>query len=290
MPTGDTHFAVAMPWVSRFAPRGSRPYSWPFAEAGAAPAFPDGRRGVSVRRTQAARHGLLAHAERARNVNQASAPMKYLSCLACLALGCSGVGATPPIEAKVNVRAQTSDGVPLAGVLLESSGRQAVSAADGTAHLTLSGSEGERREVSIVCPDDYETTASTLVVSIHRSNSAARAYHYDVACNPLRRSIVVVTRAVNGANLPILHLGSEIGRTNEAGIAHAWVSLPAGESLRLMLDTDDRDLLPRSPTFDFPAADRDEIVTINQLFDVPVRPKVSRRPAKKATTNRPTRL
>lgn len=177
----------------------------------------------------------------------------------------------------------------MAGVLLEASGRQAVTTAEGTADLTLSGSEGERREVSVVCPDDYETPASTLVVSIHRSD-AARAYNYDVACTPLRRSIVVVTRAVNGANLPILRLGSEIGRTNEAGIAHTWVSLPAGESLRLMLGTNDRDLLPRSPMFDFPAADRDEIVTINQVFEVPVRPKISRRPAKKATTTRPTRL
>jgi hypothetical protein len=215
--------------------------------------------------------------------------MKYLSCLACLALGCSGVSATPTIEAKVNVRAQTSDGVPVAGVLLEAAGRQAVSAADGTADLTLSGSEGERREVSVVCPDDYETPASTLVVSIQRSD-AARAYNYDVACTPLRRSVVVVTRAVNGANLPILHLGSEIGRTNEAGIAHASVSLPAGEPLRLMLDTDGRDLLPRSPMFDFPAADRDEIVTVTQVFEVPVRPKVSRRPAKKTPPSRPTRL
>jgi hypothetical protein len=215
--------------------------------------------------------------------------MKYLFGLAAFSLGCSGAGATPAIEAKVNVRAQTSDGAPLAGVLLEAGSRQAVSAADGAAYLTLSGTEGERREVSITCPDDYEAPADPLIVSIRRSADAAHAYRYEVACAPLRRSIVVVTRAVNGADLPILHLGSPIGRTNEAGIAHSWVSLPAGESLRLVLDTEGRDLLPRNPSFDFPAVDRDEIVTINQTFDVPVRPKIWRHSVKK-TPSRPTRL
>lgn len=215
--------------------------------------------------------------------------MRYLSCVAWLALGCSGGNVSPAVEAPLGIRAQSTDGAPLAGVVFEASGRRAVSGGDGTATLTLVGTEGERREIAVTCPEDYEAPASSLVVSIRRSPATARAYHYDVACTPLRHSAVVVTRAVGGADLPILHLGAEIGRTNREGIAHALVSVPAGESLRLTLDTSGRNLLPASPSFDFPAIDHDEILTINQVFEAPPRPKAPRRPVKRAVA-RPTRL
>lgn len=215
--------------------------------------------------------------------------MKYFWCIGCVLLGCSG--AAPPVEAKVSVVAQSSDGSPLPGVVLETSGRRATSGADGTITLVLSGSEGERREVGVVCPEHYQASSPSLMVSIRRAADAASAYHYDVTCAPLRHSVVVVTRAINGPNLRILHLGAEIGRTNAEGVAHAIVSVPAGDSLRLTLDTRDQDLLPRSPSFDFPAVDHDELLTITQVFEVKARPKpqLSRRAPKKAAA-RPTRL
>jgi len=214
--------------------------------------------------------------------------MKYFGCVACFALGCSGFGAAPSIEAKVTVHARSTDGAPLAGVVLEDAGRRIASGADGAAHLSLAGTEGERRELAVTCPEDYESPSSSLVVSIRRSSNAGSSYDYDVSCAPLRHSIVVVTRAVNGADLPLLYLGQEIGRTNEQGVLHALVRVPAGESLRVTLDTEDRALLPVSPSFDFPSVNHDEIVTVNQVFE----PIVVSRPKRlvKKADNRPKRL
>jgi hypothetical protein len=214
--------------------------------------------------------------------------MKCFWCVPWLALACSNAGASTPLEVQVSVHAQSTDGTSLAGVRLEASERRAVSGPDGAVGLTLSGSEGERREIGVTCPEDYEAASSSLVISIRRSADSTKPYHYDVTCTPLRHSVVVVARAVNGPNLPLLHLGAEIARTNEQGVAHAIIRVPAGESLRLTLDTENRGLLPEDPTFDFPAIDRDDIVTVNQIFDVPRTVKI-RRPASKPKA-RPTRL
>jgi hypothetical protein len=206
-------------------------------------------------------------------------------------LGCNGTGNTAPtVDFPITIRAQVPDGSGLADVVLESQGKKARTGANGAVDFTLSGIEGERREVSVACPEDYQAPPEPLSVSIRKLGAAARSYHYDVLCVPLRHTVVIVTRAINGRNLPILRLGREIGRTNQDGIAHTLLNVPAGESIRLTLDTESEELSPRSPSFDFPAVERDQILTINQTFALPFVPKATpRRPLKKHE-DRPTRL
>jgi hypothetical protein len=219
--------------------------------------------------------------------------MRYAYCALWMLYGCNSVtGGAASIESPLIVRSQSSAGTPLAGVILEVDGRQATTGADGTVALKLTGSEGARREIAVTCPEDHQPPASPLVVSIRKPAGGAGPYHYDVVCTPLHHTVVVVGRVINGPNLPILHLGAPIGRTNRDGIAHAAFTVGAGESIRLTLDTEDTQLLPRSPSFDFPGVERDEIVTITQTFELPPEPKpVRHRPAKKREADdRPRRL
>lgn len=219
--------------------------------------------------------------------------MKF-SCLvaACVAWGCSAnADHAPSVQARFSVHAASTDGSGLSGVILETDERRASTGADGTAELTLAGRDGERREIRVLCPENYQSPPDPLLAAIRRPSNS-QEFRYDVLCTPLRHTVVVVARAINGSNLPILRLGREIGRTSEDGIAHALLSVQVGESLRLTLDTEQAaELLPRSPTFDFPGVERDEIVTINQVFErPPPPPKVRRFRPRKKHDSRPTRL
>lgn len=219
--------------------------------------------------------------------------MKYRHFLAvCVVWGCGAKSSHGPlVEGRLSFHAQSSDGSELPGVVLEAGGKRVSTTPDGTAELRLAGSEGERREIRVSCPENYQSPPEPLQATIRRPSSGSPTFRYDVVCTPLRHTVVVVARVINGSNLPILRLGSEIGRTNEDGVAHALLSVPTGESLRFTLDTDGAPgLRPRSPSFDFPAVDQDEILTINQAFERPRPPQVRRRSPAKKQDNRPTRL
>ena len=217
--------------------------------------------------------------------------MKYAPWTLWLACSCGVAGRGPSVESRLSVRAQSTEGLPLAGVVLEVDGRRFTSGADGTLTFPLTGKEGERRDIRVACPENYQPSSPRLTVSL-RKPSAAQAFHYDVSCIPLRHDVVVAVRAIRGPNLAVLYLGSTIARTNEAGVAHALVNVPAGESFRLTLLSEGEGLLPRNPSYDFPGVERDDIFSISEVFAPIPPPKVSRTRTPKQTKpdDRPQRL
>ena len=219
--------------------------------------------------------------------------MKYSYLALWLAYGCSSVGGSDmSVQSRLSIRAQSTDGTPLAGVVLEVDKRRATSGEDGTVSLTVTGNEGERRELSVTCPENYETSTPRLTVSVRKPTSASKTYHYDVSCTPLRHDVVIAVRATGGPGLPVVFLGSVIARTNEDGVAHALLNVPAGESLRITLESQESGLLPSNPSFDFPAVGRDEVLSISEVFEPVPQPKVLRvrvRTTKKVD-DRPQRL
>jgi hypothetical protein len=210
----------------------------------------------------------------------------------CVVWGCGAKSSHDPrVEGRLSFHAQSSDGSQLSGVVLEAGGKRVSSAPDGTAELRLAGSEGERCEIRVSCPENFESPPEPLQATIRRPSNVSQSFRYDVVCTPLRHTVVLVARISSGSSLPILRLGSEIGRTNEDGVAHALLSVPIGESLRFTVDTDGAPgLRPRNPSFDFPAVDQDEILTINQAFERPRPTQVRRRSPAKKQDSRPTRL
>jgi hypothetical protein len=216
--------------------------------------------------------------------------MKYSHLTLWVACGCSSAGSDPSVQSRLSVRTQSTDGTALAGVILELDGHRVTSDADGAIALTVSGNEGERREISVVCPENYEASSPRLTISVRKPTSASKSYAYEVSCTPLRHEVVIAVRAIRGPDLPVLYLGSEIARTNEDGVAHALVTVPAGESLRITLASDEGGLLPRNPTFDFPAVERDEVLSISEVFEPIPQPKALRVRATKKADDRPRRL
>jgi hypothetical protein len=84
---------------------------------------------------------------------------------------------------------------------------------------------------------------------------------------PLLRTVVVGLRAENGPNLNIIRLNQVVGRTDTQGVAHVSMQAAPGEQVALTLSTADTPLLrPQNPTLSFVAADRDEMVLLEQKF------------------------
>jgi hypothetical protein len=83
-----------------------------------------------------------------------------------------------------------------------------------------------------------------------------------VKCEETRRTLVVVVRAENGPDLPILHLGKEIGRTDRSGAAHVKIDADVRERIELTLSTAAPEMAhvhPENPTQVFEPAEHDEV-------------------------------
>jgi hypothetical protein len=92
---------------------------------------------------------------------------------------------------------------------------------------------------------------------------------FEAECIPLVRTVVVGLRAENGADLNIVRLNQVIGRTDANGVAHLLIQASPGEQVTLTLNTSGNpNLRPQSPTLTFMAADRNEMVLLEQRFSV----------------------
>lgn len=183
-------------------------------------------------------------------------------------LGCNVPEQKQAYEFVVHV---TSDpGQPVAGALLSYNGSLiGPTKDDGTRRLAIQGAEGEVYSVTVRCPDGYRSPAAPLTLTLRRLSDHSNPPEYAASCRPTMRSVVVSVRADNGRNLPVLHLGREIARTDESGTAHVLLSLPPEETFELKLDTTETGnerLRPQSPTMQFAVRDHDEIFVFDQKF------------------------
>ncbi|CAN5856551.1 hypothetical protein BH11MYX4_BH11MYX4_47460 [soil metagenome] len=177
-----------------------------------------------------------------------------------------------PFTADVLITSDPGTGTP--GAELVAGGqRLATTDASGHARVSLQGTEGDSLEISVRCPAGFQSPAETIGVSLRRLSSGSRSPSFVARCAPLTRTVVVGIRTENGANLPVIYLGKEVGRTDAWGAAHIVLTVKANEQVNLGLDTaavgsKRPKLRPESPTLTFVAKDIDDFVTLEQKFDV----------------------
>lgn len=203
--------------------------------------------------------------------------------MACLALfACSSVSAPEKPKLEVMVHVESDPKEPLKGADVVFDGK-AIATTDetGTAKLVLQGNEGDSYEVTVRCPDGYQSPSKSLVIPLHRLVDDSKPPEYDVPCPPTKRTAVVAIRAENGANLPVLYLGRAIGHTDSSGAATVLLrDLPADATFDLTLDTSAKSdpkgpetLQPQSPSNSFSMKGADDVLTWDTKFNVVTKKK-----------------
>ncbi len=195
--------------------------------------------------------------------------LRALPVLVLLAAGCSALQPVPPPPLEVVVRVSGDPGQPIKGASLLFNGQSvSQSGDDGVAHLKLTGKDGETFDVTVVCPEGFQSPSAPLRVILKRLADDKKP-EYDVSCLPTVRSVVVAVRADGGANLPVLYLGREVARTDGAGAAHVLLKLKPDEPFDLVLGTQENDKLrPQNPFASFVVKERDEVFVFDQRFEL----------------------
>jgi hypothetical protein len=200
--------------------------------------------------------------------------------LAALAgIGCSQGDPAKAYEFVIRVHADP--GRPIAGAIISHQGaRVAESNAEGVVHLAIRGQEGTVKSFDIACPPAHRPPAEPLSLALRSVSEAGKRPEYVVACTPTKRDIVVAVRANQGTDIPLIHWGKEVARTDASGAAHALLSVIPGDPIELTLDTTGRpELRPQNPLARFQAPNHEDVLVLNQDFTVlrskrgPGRPK-----------------
>ncbi len=171
----------------------------------------------------------------------------------------------PPVPFDVVVHVESDPGKDLPGASILRNGKELTATGnDGRAKLAIPGNEGEALDFLVKCPPDFMSPQKPISLTLHR-NSGGRPPEYTASCPPMVRRVVVAVRAENGANLPVMYLGREVGKTDASGAAHVLLALHPGDQFELALNTDQyKRLHPQNPTSVFVVKPRDDI----QPFDV----------------------
>lgn len=176
--------------------------------------------------------------------------------------------APPPLEVILHI--SSDPGRPVEGAAVLFNGQKVSrSGADGIAHLVLTGRDGESFDVTITCPDGFQSPVKPLQVMLKRLADPTKKPEYEVTCPPTTRTVVVAVRADGGPNLPVMYLGREIARTDASGAAHVMLKLKPDESFDLILGTSENARLrPQNPFASFAVKERDEVFTFDQKFEL----------------------
>lgn len=193
--------------------------------------------------------------------------------------GCSSERERTDYE--LGLKVVSDPGRPLAGATVLARGEAVgTSGPDGVVQLTARGAEGDVVAYHVTCPAEHRSPSEPVSVVLRRLSDPSRRPEYVVTCPPLQRTLVVSVRAERGPNLPVMYMGREVTRTDRDGAAHFVVKAPADETVELMLDTSDQPRLrPKNPTARFQVRQRDDVVVVDQSFQVQPPPRVWRRSA-----------
>lgn len=184
----------------------------------------------------------------------------------------------PPPQFPVVIRVDSDPGIPLAGAsVFRKEQLLGKTSADGKLPITFTGTEGDVLEVRVTCPADYTSPTAPLLVPL-RKLSDAKPPEYTAKCPPNYRKVVIVIRAENGPFVPIKHLGQMVGRTDASGTATLLANARPNESLEFTLNTSADEAFKRhspvDPTVQYLVQPQDEVVVLNQSFDVAKPPPV----------------
>lgn len=187
-----------------------------------------------------------------------------------LLAGCKHFEDPPPPPFQISVTVQADKSSPVAGVSITRNSRE-LGKTDKDGHLTLTfhGSEGDKLDVWIKCPEGYLSPDRPITVTLLRLSDGKIA-EYPANCEPTERKVVVSITADNGANIPVFLLGKQVATLDESGAATILLTGRPGDHLDFRLDTtgDDRFklLLPQSPTVQLDVQGEDHIYPLDQPF------------------------
>lgn len=204
--------------------------------------------------------------------------------LMVLSAGCSARPKTPP-QSTVYVRVVDEDKSPIAGArVMASDVVLGETDAEGRAPVIVYGREGAAMEVEVRCPDAFRSPNAPVLVRRFSDRDAAE---YTMRCLRKRHSVVVHVHAENGGDLPILHLGKEIGHTDPNGIATVRLEGEVAERFEIVLSTaapQHAKLHPQNPAavFDIGAKDDEQTLDIKLSREKKAAVKVVARRAPKA--------
>lgn len=186
--------------------------------------------------------------------------------------GCSSFDPPKRPPQEVVVRVSSDPGRPLKGATILSNGQKlATTGDDGGAKLRLMGADGESFDVTVSCPEGFQSPTKSITVVLRRLADPSKVTEYDATCPPTSRTVVVAVRAENGPNLPVLYLGREVARTDLAGAAHVLLRVKPEEPFDLSLDTREKgseSLRPQNPSSSFRVKQQDEVFVFDAKFTV----------------------
>lgn len=182
--------------------------------------------------------------------------------------GCSESGSDP---FPVVVRVETETGRAVMGAHLSRSNRPlGVTGVDGRATVKVSGVEGEIADLTVTCPEGYQSPPRPLGMRLTRATAKSKMPEVVAQCAVAKRRVVVMVRAENGPNLPVTYLDRPVTRTDAAGAATLALEVPAGAEFKVGLDTSERkEVRPVSPSKLFVVSrEPDDILRFDQRFEV----------------------
>ncbi len=184
--------------------------------------------------------------------------------------GCKDLEPPPTPPFQIFIRIDSDPGHPVPGATVSRNAKAlATTGQDGRAMLTLNGAEGETTDVSIKCPDAYNSPVKPTSIRLTRFADKSKVPEYTVACPPSLRRVVVAVKAENGPNLPVMYLNRMITRTDASGAAHFALEVAPNTQFQVTLDTaENTRLKPPSPTKPFTVPQHDDILVFDQKFDL----------------------
>jgi hypothetical protein len=213
--------------------------------------------------------------------------MRYLALLGVVAFafafsGCGLLKPPPPKPYDARLRVFGDPGQPLKGaVVFYKTKRIGVTDDAGTVNFRLKGAEGEVYDLTVKCPDGYQSPSKPVSVTLRKIADKTARPEYEVDCPKSTRTVVVAVRADSGPNLPVLYLGAVRARTDQSGAAHVALDVPPNQIFQLQISTDDaKDLRPQNPTASFEVKQSDEVFVFEQKFKVEHKRVYRRGPAK----------
>jgi hypothetical protein len=198
-----------------------------------------------------------------------------------LAGGCSSQQA--PTLFSITLRVMT-DQRPMPGAQILIRDRpQGTTDAQGSFRMRMAGSEGAVVEVTVRCPEGFQSPAEAVRVPLRSAVALDRntqGIETTVQCPPDQRIAAVIVRTPNRANLPVMYQGREVTRTDLQGVAHMIFKVRPRDVLAFRIDTSAQPLLrPASPTFTIATRDHDDVYVSTLNFEEAPAPRPPRRPS-----------
>lgn len=207
--------------------------------------------------------------------------IKWTVLFALFAAGCAPP-ARPPSTVFIRVVDEAKQPVPAAEI---AAGASVISRTDtaGRAEVTVRGREGEMYPVEVRCPSGYRNPLGSAV-AIRKFDPSLPSPEYVSTCARMRHVVDVEIHAEGGPNLPVVHLGREIARTDATGRTKVQIEGDVHERLELTLSTsapEHAKLHPQNPFATFEIEEHDVV----KPFEVKL---TKDKPPKKRAAAKPT--